>query len=177
VSLGWDGVVEVNDNMMTGAEGIFAGGDMVPSERTVTIATGHGKKAARHINAWLQGTTYHKEPAKPPVDFADLHLHYYTDAQQRQQASLAPEHRTADFREVTAGLSAREAQYEAARCYSCGNCFECDGCFGACPEDAIIKLGKGKRYEINYDLCTGCQACFLQCPCHAIEMVKTERRA
>ncbi len=176
VSLGWDGVVEVNDNMMTGAEGIFAGGDMVPSERTVTIATGHGKKAARHINAWLQGTTYHKEPSKPPVDFADLHLHYYTDAQQRQQASLAPEHRTADFREVTAGLSAREAQYEAARCYSCGNCFECDGCFGACPEDAIIRLGKGKRYEINYDLCTGCQACFLQCPCHAIEMVKTERR-
>ena len=39
--------------MMTGHAGIFAGGDMVPSERTVTIATGHGKKAARNINAWL----------------------------------------------------------------------------------------------------------------------------
>jgi len=177
VSLAWDGVVEVSDNMMTGAEGIFAGGDMVPSERTVTIATGHGKKAARHIDAWLKGTAYHKEPAQPSVDFNALHLRYYTDAQQRQQASLAPEHRTDDFREVTAGLNAREAQFEAARCYSCGNCFECDGCFGACPETAIIKLGKGKRYEINYDLCSGCQACFLQCPCHAIEMVKTERRA
>jgi NADPH-dependent glutamate synthase beta subunit-like oxidoreductase len=177
VSLAWDGVVEVNDNMMTGAEGVFAGGDMVPSERTVTIATGHGKKAARHIDAWLHGTTYHKETTKPTVDFNALHLRYYTDAQQRQQASLAPEQRTADFREVTAGLNAREAQYEAARCYSCGNCFECDGCFGACPETAIIKLGKGKRYEINYDLCSGCQACFLQCPCHAIEMVRTEKRA
>jgi NADPH-dependent glutamate synthase beta subunit-like oxidoreductase len=177
VCLAWDGVVEVNENMMTGAEGIFAGGDMVPSERTVTIATGHGKKAARHIDAWLKGTAYHKEPALPSVDFNALHLRYYTDAQQRQQASLAPEQRTDDFREVTAGLSAREAQFEAARCYSCGNCFECDGCFGACPETAIIKLGKGKRYEINYDLCSGCQACFLQCPCHAIEMVRTERRA
>jgi NADPH-dependent glutamate synthase beta subunit-like oxidoreductase len=175
VSLAWDGVVEVNNNMMTGAEGIFAGGDMVPSERTVTIATGHGKKAARHIDAWLNGTTYHKEPALPTVDFKALHLRYYTDAQQRQQSSLPPEHRTADFSEVTAGLSAREAQFEAARCYSCGNCFECDGCFGACPETAIIRLGKGKRYEINYDLCTGCQACFLQCPCHAIEMVRTGR--
>ena len=35
--------------------GIFAGGDMVPAERTVTVAVGHGKKAARHIDAWLRG--------------------------------------------------------------------------------------------------------------------------
>ena len=174
VSLAWDGVVEVNENMMTGADGVFAGGDMVPSERTVTIATGHGKKAARHIDAWLKGTTYSKESRQPTVDFDALHLHYYSDAQQREQESLAPEHRTEDFREVTAGLSKQEARFESARCYSCGNCYECDGCYGACPESAIVKLGKGKGYEINYDICTGCRACFLQCPCHAMEMVKTE---
>ena len=171
ITMGWDGVVEVDSNMMTGAEGVFAGGDMVPSDRTVTIATGHGKKAARHIDAWLRGTTFQKEPREPKVYFEDLHLRYYTDAQQRQQAMLPPEQRTGDFREVTAGLSEKEARFEAARCYSCGNCFECDGCFGACPEDAVIRLGRGKRYEINYDLCTGCQACVLQCPCNAMEMV------
>ena len=174
VLLAWDGVVEVSENMMTGADGVFAGGDMVPSERTVTIATGHGKKAARHIDAWLKGATYSKEPRQPTVDFDALHLHYYSDAQQREQESLAPEHRTEDFREVTAGLSKQEARFESARCYSCGNCYECDGCYGACPESAIVKLGKGKGYEINYDLCTGCRACFLQCPCHAMEMVTTE---
>ncbi|WP_323156075.1 4Fe-4S dicluster domain-containing protein, partial [Pseudomonas alvandae] len=54
---------------------------------------------------------------------------------------------------------------------SCGNCFECDGCYGSCPEDAIIKLGKGHRYEFNYDKCTGCATCFDQCPVHAIEMI------
>src|SRR6266542_2878206 len=48
-----DGVVEVGSNMMTGDPGLFAGGDMVPSERTVTVAVGHGKKAARNIDAWL----------------------------------------------------------------------------------------------------------------------------
>ena len=90
---------------------------------------------------------------------------------QRQQAMLPPEQRTDDFSEVTAGLSEQEARFEAARCYSCGNCFECDGCFGACPEDAVIRLGRGKRYRIDYDLCTGCQACVLQCPCNAMEMV------
>jgi len=177
VKMGWDGVVEVGPNMMTGAIGIFAGGDMVPSERTVTIGTGHGKKAARHIDAWLRGGAYEKASRQPTVHFEDLHLRYYTDAQQRKQAMLAPEERISDFREVLAGLDAKEARYEAARCYSCGNCFECDGCYGACPEDAIARLGGGKGYAINYDLCTGCQACVLQCPCHAMEMVPTEAAA
>jgi NADPH-dependent glutamate synthase beta subunit-like oxidoreductase len=171
ITMGWDGVVEVGPNMMTGAEGIFAGGDMVPSDRTVTVATGHGKKAARHIDAWLRGTTHEKEKREPKIFFKDLHLRYYTDAQQRQQAMLSPEQRTGDFSEVMAGLSEKEARFEAARCYSCGNCFECDGCFGACPEDAVIRLGRGQRYAINYDLCTGCQACVLQCPCNAMEMI------
>jgi len=53
-----DGTVQVTPNMMTGHAGIFAGGDMVPSERTVTVAVGHGKKAARHIDAWLRGAVY-----------------------------------------------------------------------------------------------------------------------
>ena len=50
----WDTVV-VDRQMMTGHPGVFAGGDMVPSERTVTVAVGHGKKAARYIDAWLRG--------------------------------------------------------------------------------------------------------------------------
>lgn len=68
------------------------------------------------------------------------------------------------------GLSESEATFEAKRCLSCGNCYECDGCYGACPEDAIVKLGLGKRYRYDYDRCTGCAVCFEQCPCHAIEM-------
>lgn len=171
IKLGWDGVVEVGSNMMTGAEGIFAGGDMVPSERTVTIATGHGKHAARHIDAWLRGREYHKGNPRPSVGFEALHLWYHTDAQQRQQSELPGQQRNIDFREVIAGLNEEEALFESARCYSCGNCFECDGCYGACPEQAIVKLGKGQGYKIKLNSCTGCEACFLQCPCHAIEMV------
>ena len=41
------GTVDVGQDLMTGHPGIFAGGDMVPAERTVTVAIGHGKKAAR----------------------------------------------------------------------------------------------------------------------------------
>ena len=49
-----DGVVNVGPDMMTGHPGIFAGGDMVRGERTVTVGIGNGKLAARNIDAWLR---------------------------------------------------------------------------------------------------------------------------
>ena len=36
--------MKVNSQMMTGSFGVFAGGNVVPAERTVTVAVGHGKK-------------------------------------------------------------------------------------------------------------------------------------
>ncbi|MGO9160016.1 MAG: NAD(P)-binding protein [Streptosporangiaceae bacterium] len=166
-----DGTVQVSASMMTGCAGVFAGGDMVPAERTVTVGSGHGKKAARNIDAWLRDTAPVNLPKHELVSFDDLNLWYFGDAARRQQPEAAPELRTADFGEVTGGLSEREATYEARRCLSCGNCCECDGCLGACPEDAVIKLGPGYRYRFDYDKCTGCGACFEQCPVHSIEMV------
>lgn len=166
-----DGTVLVDANMMTGKAGIFAGGDMVPSERTVTVAVGHGKRAARHIDAYLRGTAYVAPPKPPIVGFDKLHVWYLTDAGQREQAELAPAARAYGFDEVVQGLSEPQALFEARRCFSCGNCFECDGCYGACPEQAIVKLGPGKRYRYDYDRCTGCAVCYEQCPCHAIEMI------
>ena len=166
-----DGTVIVDHQMMTGHAGIFAGGDMVPSERTVTIATGHGKKAAKNINAWLEGKIYGKVPNNPLVPVDKLHVWYRTNAQAKQQNHLEAEIAVTGFDEIVAGLTEAEARYESQRCYSCGNCFECDGCFGACPEQAIIKLGPGRRYKFNFNLCTGCGVCYEQCPCHAIDMV------
>lgn len=170
ISFDRDGRVVVGPDMMTGAKGVFAGGDMVPSERTVTVAVGHGKKAARHIDAFLRNTTYQKATKHPVVGFERLHIWYKTFAPQSPQPQVAEEVRVQDFREVLGGLSEAAARFEAQRCLSCGNCFECDGCYGACPEDAVIKLGKGKRYRFDLTKCTGCAVCFEQCPCHAIEM-------
>jgi NADPH-dependent glutamate synthase beta subunit-like oxidoreductase len=171
VEFGRDGTVQVSPAMMTGCPGVFAGGDMVPAERTVTVGVGHGKKAARNIDAWLRDAAPALLPKHPPVSFGQLNLWYFGDAAQRQQPEAPPEQRTSGFGEVLGGLSEREATYEAGRCLSCGNCCECDGCLGACPEDAVIKLGPGHRYRFDYDRCTGCGACFEQCPVHSIEMV------
>ena len=63
-----DGTVDVDRDLMTGHPGIFAGGDMVPAERTVTVAVGHGKKAARAIDAWLRGADADDpRPARGPT--------------------------------------------------------------------------------------------------------------
>jgi len=171
-----DGTVQVSASLMTGCPGVFAGGDMVPAERTVTVGVGHGKKAARQIDAWLRGGAAAAVPAKHPVaEFGLLNLWYFGDNARRQQPEAPPEQRVSGFGEVVGGLSEAEAVYEAGRCLSCGNCFECDGCLGACPEDAVIKLGAGHRYQFNYERCTGCGTCYEQCPVHAIEMVPEDR--
>ena len=166
-----DGTVIVGQDMMTGYAGIFAGGDMVPSERSVTIAVGHGKKAARYIDAYLHGDAYEPDPKHPIIDHEKLRLWFRTEAPKRQQPEIPLEKRESSFDEILQGLSEPEARFEAKRCLSCGNCFECDGCYGSCPEGAVIKLGPGNRYRYDYDLCTGCAVCYEQCPCHAIDMI------
>jgi 2-oxoacid:acceptor oxidoreductase delta subunit (pyruvate/2-ketoisovalerate family) len=168
------GVVKVGANMMTGHPGIFAGGDMVPAERNVTVAIGHGKKAARNIDAWLRGEE-HKQAAKHELaSFEMLNTWYYTDAPKTVRPTLDIIRRQSTFDEVQGGLDESNALFEARRCLSCGNCFECDNCYGVCPDNSVIKLGPGKRFEFNYDYCKGCGICVSECPCGAIKMVPEE---
>ncbi len=169
-----DGTVQVGSNMMTGHPGIFAGGDMVPSERTVTVGIGHGKKAARHIDAWLRGTAYEPAAKHEPADFKQLNTWYYSDAPKTMRPMLDAIRRQTSFDEVQSGLNETNALFEARRCLSCGNCFECDNCYGVCPDNAVIKLGPGKRFLFNYDYCKGCGMCVAECPCGAIKMVAEE---
>ncbi len=166
-----DGVVQVGRNMMTGCAGIFAGGDMVPSERTVTVAVGHGKKAARHIDAWLGGAPYAQVEKHQLATFDKLNTWYYADAPKTVRPMLELARRTTTFEEVQHGLDETNALYETRRCLPCGNCFECDNCYGVCPDNAVIKLGPGRRFQFNYDYCKGCGVCAQECPCGAIAMV------
>ena len=165
------GTVKVGHNMMTGYPGIFAGGDMVPSERTVTVAIGHGRKAARNIDAWLRGGACVAPQKHDAARFDQLNTWYYSDAPKTVQPMLDIIRRQSSFEEVQGGLDEGNALFEARRCLSCGNCFECDNCYGVCPDNAVVKLGPGKRYEFNYDYCKGCGLCAAECPCGAIAMV------
>lgn len=170
-----DGVVQVDHRMMTGHPGIFAGGDMVPAERNVTVAIGHGRKAARHVDAWLRGEAAPEPPPPAPARFESLNPWYYADAPKTVRPMLDRIRRQSTFDEVQGGLDEGNALYEARRCLSCGNCFECDNCYGVCPDNAVLKLGPGRGYEFKLDYCKGCGICVAECPCGAIEMVPQAR--
>jgi len=166
-----DGVVVVDAQMMTGHAGIFAGGDMIPAERNVTVAIGHGKKAARNIDAWLRAEVYAPPPKNELASFDKLNTWYYSDAPKTVRPMLDMIRRQSTFEEVQGGLDESNALFEARRCLSCGNCFECDNCYGVCPDNAVIKHGPGKGFDFNYDYCKGCGICVSECPCGAIKMV------
>jgi 2-oxoacid:acceptor oxidoreductase delta subunit (pyruvate/2-ketoisovalerate family) len=166
-----DGVVKVDANMMTGHAGIFAGGDMVPADRNVTVAVGHGKKAARNIDAWLTGSAYVPAEKHELASFDKLNTWYYSDAPKTMRPMLDIIRRKSTFEEVQGGLDETNALFEARRCLSCGNCFECDNCYGVCPDNAVIKHGPGKRFDFNYDYCKGCGICVAECPSGSIKMV------
>jgi 2-oxoacid:acceptor oxidoreductase delta subunit (pyruvate/2-ketoisovalerate family) len=170
-----DGVVSVGPNMMTGYPGVFAGGDMVPAERTVTVAVGHGKQAALHIDAWLCSTKSEQPAERALAEFESLNTWYYTEAPRSVRPQLELARRQSTFEEVVGGLDGSTALYEARRCLSCGNCFSCDNCYGVCPDNAVIKLGtRDEPYAFDYDYCKGCGICAAECPCGAIEMIQEE---
>jgi len=169
------GVVTVGNDLMTGHPGVFAGGDMVPDERTVTVAIGHGHKAAQHIDAWLRGETFTPAPPADLAGFDLLNTWYYADAPATVRPTLDAVRRRSTFDEVVGGLAPSTALFEARRCMSCGNCFQCDNCFGVCPDNAVKKLtdlmdGDERHYKIDLDYCKGCGLCAAECPCGAIRM-------
>jgi NADPH-dependent glutamate synthase beta subunit-like oxidoreductase len=164
------GAVVVGEDLMTGHEGIFAVGDAITEDRTVTTAVGHGKRAARAIGAWLAGGRWQHGPRHELAAFEGLNPWYYADAPKTLRPQLEVARRVSTFDEIEGGLVEEDALFEARRCLSCGNCFECDNCYGVCPDNAVIKLGPGLRYRFDYDFCKGCGICVKECPCGAIAM-------
>ncbi len=181
VDNGW---LSVGPDQMTGRAGIFAGGDVVGQDMTVTTAIGHGKRVARAIDAYLAGSRYERPARHALAGFDRLNTWYYSDAPRTVRPRLDAARRVSTFDEVVQGLDADTALFEARRCLSCGNCFECDNCFGVCPDNAVVKLeqavrgegdvfasgGAGRHYAFDYDYCKGCGLCAQECPCGAIVM-------
>ena len=169
-----EGVVHTDARLATTREGLFAGGDVTAGPRSVTVAIGHGRRAAANIDAWLN-----QRPADVPVttdlaSFEALNTWYYEDAPRTHRPRLDLVRRSSTFDEVVHGLDRETALYEARRCLSCGSCFSCDNCFALCPDNAVIKLGPPGEYVIDLDYCKGCGLCVEECPAGAITMVPEE---
>jgi 2-oxoacid:acceptor oxidoreductase delta subunit (pyruvate/2-ketoisovalerate family) len=167
-----NGNLVVDDNLMTGRPGLFAGGDVVPDVRSATVAIGHGRRAAASIDRWLRGTAVADEEWPGPATYDRLNTWYYTDAPRAHRPLLEAARRASTFDEVVQGLDEETALYEARRCLSCGTCFSCDNCFGMCPDNAIVPTGDPRApYAVDLEYCKGCGICAAECPSGAISMV------
>ncbi|MDR2766072.1 MAG: FAD-dependent oxidoreductase [Holosporaceae bacterium] len=171
------GVIEVDERMMTGVSGVFAGGDVIMGKRTVTHAIGHGKKAAGCIDAHLRGVKIQPNSKGTIANFKKLNTDYYKKSPRgpNPRDKLFGDHtKETSFEEAEVSYSEEEFVTEAARCFSCGNCFHCDNCYGYCPDNAIRKHPDGSL-EIDYDYCKGCGVCVAECPCGSMQMLSDEK--
>ena len=152
---------------------IFAGGDLVPGERTVTWAMAQGLRAAWAIDRTLRGAGAADRRLPPPPPASEERARAAWPVVERvdrrartRPAELDGEGRARGFDEVVATLTEEQARAEAARCLVCGLCGNCRSCidlFG-CPafymEDGLV--------HIDAAVCTGCGFCADFCPNGAI---------
>ena len=82
----------------------------------MTVAAGHGKKAARHIDAWLQGTTHALAPKHAPATLERINPWYYSDAPHTVRPQLDLARRTSSFDEVQGDLTKDNAPSGMSHC-------------------------------------------------------------
>lgn len=138
------------ERCLTSHPRIFAGGDMVAKDRTVTAAMASGLRAAWSIDRELAGPEIADQRPPPRPVRRSLPVHGVT-ARPRDPAPLFDE---------------EEARADAARCAACGRCGNCRLCIDllGCP---AITWTEG-RVGIDAGLCNGCGVCADLCPNGAI---------
>ncbi len=164
----------------TGAEGVWAGGDVASMARFVTEAVGMGQRAALSIDRALRSRA---EPgagadaaAMAPealVPLAAINLFYHPQQPRPAEHRLAVAERLARGSEVQLGLDIEAALAETVRCFSCGTCIHCDNCVSYCPDFAVQRAGDG--YIVLTDYCKGCGVCVRECPTGSMKMIEEIR--
>jgi indolepyruvate ferredoxin oxidoreductase alpha subunit len=154
---------------------IFAGGDLVGDEQTVTGAMAAGLRAAWGIDAALRDWSRadRRRPPQRPSPLDELpppvSLQSPFRAGRTTPEELPVETRTESFAEVVGTLSETEARAEAARCLMCGLCGNCRACIELLGCAAIQEIDG--RIVIDPGLCNGCGVCANLCPNGAIRTV------
>ena len=173
-----DGVVHVDEGMMTGAEGIFAGGDMVPSERTVTVAVGHGKQGRPQHRRLAARYPVRARPRPPLATFDRLNTWYYTDAPKTVRPTLIrPDGCPRSTRSSRVSMSRPRCTRRGGACPA-ATASAVTTASGSAPTTRVLKLPRGsaegdngRDYAFDLDYCKGCGICVSECPSGAIIMI------
>jgi len=194
-----EGIVLTQPGGWTGIGGVFAGGDLASTERTVAHAIGSGKKAAIAIDSYLQGNEvedvlrrlavgngssvsvspylHPERKVRSPrlIAFEDLNTDYFEHSARGKERRLPLPDRFKRGREVTFALSEESALQESKRCFSCGTCDACEICYLYCPDASILRIDEGLSRKVDYDYCKGCGICFAECPRGVVSLEEEAR--
>jgi heterodisulfide reductase subunit A-like polyferredoxin len=153
LELNRNGTVKVDpETLRTSLPNVFAGGDAVTGPSMIVAAVGQGKRAAFHIDRYLDGKSSEAvrfDERLPVVDRASVVTEARAHVTHREPS--APKRRSIaervrSFSEYEDVPTESEARSAANRCLDCGVCCECRECVAACPADAI-DLDMRPRHE------------------------------
>jgi len=143
ISISQRGTIEVNPGTgATNIEGVFAGGDVATGPAYVVDAMAAGRRAARSIDAFLQGMPLPVEEGVEPQKLTEEEIQRLRDRfgehPQHKMAEMPLEQREG-FEEVTLGYPVEEAREEAERCLAgqVTGCIQCLECVDRCEAKAI----------------------------------------
>ncbi len=120
----WNSIEVDEETMVTGVDGVFAGGDVVTGPDTVPGAMGHGKLAAQSIHKYLSGEelTPDYEVTKSTINVTPYEMtaeEVETLISRPEMPCLKAADRIKTTEEVDLVLSDTDAINEAKRCLRC----------------------------------------------------------
>jgi len=139
---------------------VYAAGDLLTNEGTVTAAVGCGKDMALLLHEKFSGEKLYTDPlpVESVVRADKIRLQHFAHVDPHCENVLPFVERKESFREVRQGLDDTE---EARRCLSCGVCNSCDRCVTYCPDGVLRR--DGDELIFNYEYCKGCGVCVAEC--------------
>jgi NADPH-dependent glutamate synthase beta subunit-like oxidoreductase len=153
------GTLKIDDNLMTTAPGVFAGGDVAFGARILVEGVANGHRAARSIHVHLSGKTEKTILSRFRI-FNNWQMPRGYLQIPRQKMPVLPTNRRIGIAEVELGFDEAQGRAEGQRCLQCqvntifdgSKCILCGGCIDICPEYCLrlvdlVQIRGDERYE------------------------------
>ncbi len=153
------GILKIDENLMTTAPGVFAGGDVAFGPRILVEAVANGHRGARSIHTYLSGKTKKTVLSRFRI-FNNWQMPRGYMSIPRQVMPVLPTNRRIGIAEVELGFDEAQGRAEGLRCLNCqvntifdgSKCILCNGCIDICPEHCLrlvdlAQVRGDERYE------------------------------
>lgn len=181
-----EGLIDVDNDLATGAPGVFAAGEAVTGPSSIIHAIAEGRRAAISIDRFLggEGTIDRAEEGGACLEVREPSPR---GTLRHRAGTVDPEERVTGFVPVETGYSAETAVGEALRCLACDvrqftvevnslACKECGYCTEVCslnvfaPSETFNPGGYRPVTAKDPERCVGCLKCLYICPDFALSL-------